>query len=153
MPEAAIRQLQNCFHPVEPGSRIFPGVEVVSLPGHTPGQAGLFLVDEKILLAGDGVKNAWEFCNRIAPPAFFSKAAALQSYDWARANAREIVPGHDRPFRLAPDGGVRYLTEASPVQLTLYPDPEAAPKKISLSGSIRGVAAATGMRTSRNPGR
>jgi hypothetical protein len=68
----------------------------------------------------------------MAPPAFFSQAAALNNYDWVRAHAVEIVPGHDRPFRLQADGTTTYLTAAADVTLTFFPDPGLDPKAIRL---------------------
>jgi len=133
VPTATILSLKDRFKTVHDGSELFPDVKVVALPGHTPGQAGLFLSREKILLTGDGVKNAWEFANRMAPPAFFSEAAALSNYDWVMANATEIVPGHDRPFRLQADGTPAYLTPAADITLTFFPGPGLDPKAVRLS--------------------
>jgi glyoxylase-like metal-dependent hydrolase (beta-lactamase superfamily II) len=133
VPATTILSLKDRFQTVLDGSELFPGVRVVALPGHTPGQAGLFLSREKILIAGDGVKNAWEFANRMAPPAFFSQTAALNNYDWVRAHAVEIVPGHDRPFRLKADGTTAYLAAAADVTLTFFPDPGLEPKAVRLS--------------------
>ena len=133
VPAAMILSLKDRFQTVLDGSEIFPDVRVVALPGHTPGQAGLFLSREKILLAGDGVKNAWELANRMAPPTFYSQAAALGNYDWVLANAAEIVPGHDRPFRLQAGGTTDYLTEAAEVVLTFFPGPGLDPKAVRLS--------------------
>ncbi|MEE4113463.1 MAG: hypothetical protein V2I40_11660 [Desulfobacteraceae bacterium] len=133
MPATTILSLKDRFKTVLDGSALFPDVRVVALPGHTPGQAGLFLSRERMLLAGDGVKNAWEFANRTAPPAFFSQAAALSNYDWVMANATEIVPGHDRPFRLQADGTPVYLTAAADVTLTFFPGPGLEPKAFRLS--------------------
>lgn len=133
VPATMILSLKDRFQTVPDGNELFPDVSVVALPGHTPGQAGLFLSRERILIAGDGVKNAWEFANRMPPPAFFSQAAALNNYDWVRAHAVEIVPGHDRPFRLQADGTTTYLTAAADVTLTFFPDPTLDPKEIHLS--------------------
>ena len=133
VPAATIVSLKDRFQTVLDGSELFPDVRVVALPGHTPGQAGLFLSREKILMAGDGVKNAWEFANRMAPPAFFSQSAALSNYDWVMANATEIVPGHDRPFLLQADGTPAYLTAAAEVALTFFPGPGLDPKEVRLS--------------------
>lgn len=128
VPAAAIHHLRGRLQPVGDGHEIFPGVKVVALPGHTPGLAGLFLARDNILLAADGIKNAWEFVNHQAPPTFGSPQGALKSYDWAKAHAAEIVPGHDRPFRLNADGRIAYLAEAAPVRLTLFPDPAKGPR-------------------------
>lgn len=133
VPATTILSLKDRFQTVLDGSAPFPDVRVVALPGHTPGQAGLFLSREKILMAGDGVKNAWDFANRMSPPAFFSQDAALGNYEWVTANASEIVPGHDRPFRLRADGTPAYLTAAAEVTLTYFPDPGLEPKEVHLS--------------------
>ena len=133
VPATTILSLKDRFQTVLDGNELFPDVRVVALPGHTPGQAGLFLSREKILVAGDGVKNAWEFTSRVAPPAFFSEADALSNYDWVMANAAEIVPGHDRPFRLQADGTPAYLTPATDVTLTFFPGPGLDPKAVCLS--------------------
>ena len=133
VPTTTILDQKDRFRTVLDGSEIFPDVRVVALPGHTPGQCGLFLAREKILVAGDGVKNAWEFANRVAPPTFFSRSAALDNYEWARVNAIEILPGHDRPFRLQKDGTPTYLTAAADVRLMFYPDPVLEPQEIRLA--------------------
>jgi hypothetical protein len=49
------------------------------------------------------------------------------------ANATEIVPGHDRPFRLQADGTPAYLTAAAEVTLTFFPGPGLNPKAVRLS--------------------
>ena len=69
----------------------------------------------------------------MAPPTFYSQAAALGNYDWVLANAAEIVPGHDRPFRLQAGGTTDYLTEAAEVVLTFFPGPGLDPKAVRLS--------------------
>lgn len=133
VPFTTIRHLRKCFQLVHDGSEIFTGLKVVALPGHTPGLSGLFFSEEKILFAGDGVKNAWEFINIVGPSAFYCQKAALKNYDWVRANALEIVPGHDRPFKLLPDGSITCLTGAASVKLTHLLNPHDGSRILSLS--------------------
>ncbi len=133
IPFTTIRHLRDRFHLVQDGSEIFPGLKVVALPGHTPGLSGLFLSGEKILFAGDGVKNSWEFINNVGPSAFYCQKAALKNYDWIRANAIEIVPGHDRAFRLLADGSITSITGAASVKLTHLLNPNDGPRILSLS--------------------
>ncbi|MFO7708118.1 MAG: MBL fold metallo-hydrolase [Desulfobacterales bacterium] len=118
----------------EAGQDLLPGLVALPLPGHTPGLCGLLLEQEKTLLAGDGVKNGWEFARRQPPPCFFSTRAALESYERAAAAAKLIVPGHDRPFRVGPEGKIAYVAESS-VEISFFPDPGAPPRTIPLSSN------------------
>jgi glyoxylase-like metal-dependent hydrolase (beta-lactamase superfamily II) len=116
----------------EAGQNLLPGLVALPLPGHTPGLCGLLLEREKTLLAGDGVKNGWEFTRRKPPPCFFSTRAALESYKRAAAAAKLIVPGHDRPFQVGPEGKIAYVLESS-VEISFFPDPSASPRTVPLS--------------------
>jgi N-acyl homoserine lactone hydrolase len=113
------------------GQEVLPGLVPLPLPGHTPGLCGLLLKQEKVLLAGDGVKNGWEFTRRQPPPCFFSTHAALESYERATAAAELIVPGHDRPFRIGSGGKIDYVAEPS-IEIRFCPDPGAPPQVIPL---------------------
>ena len=113
------------------GEELAPGLRAVLFPGHTPGSSGLWLEEEGVLLAGDAVKNAWDFVRGEPPPSFFSRETAPANYRRMRDLARIIVPGHDRPFEVLPDGAVRYL--ASPgIGLEVYVDPGAPPRHLRL---------------------
>ncbi len=116
----------------EAGQNLLPGLVALPLPGHTPGLCGLLLERDKTLLAGDGVKNGWEFTRRKPPPCFFSTRAALESYKRAAAAAKLIVPGHDRPFQVGPEGKIAYVLESS-VEISFFPDPSASPRTVPLS--------------------
>ncbi|RPJ71883.1 MAG: hypothetical protein EHM15_10135 [Desulfobacteraceae bacterium] len=85
-----------------------------------------------MLLAGDGVKNGWEFVRQQPPPCFFSPQAAVESYKRAAAAAAVIVPGHDRPFRIMASGKIDYLADTS-VNISFFPDPADGPRKITLA--------------------
>jgi glyoxylase-like metal-dependent hydrolase (beta-lactamase superfamily II) len=115
----------------DPGQEISPGLRSVGLPGHTPGLSGLLLEAEGVLLAGDGVKNAWEFANRVPPASYFSAEAALDSYRRATGAARVIVPGHDRPFAVEKGNRIRYLNHFS-VELSCLPEPTGVARRIRI---------------------
>lgn len=95
------------------GDRIADGIRAVLLPGHTPGNTGLVLEGLDTLLTGDAVKNGWEFVRGIAPAAFHSSEAALESYVQVKSIAKVVVPGHDRPFRILDCGEIEYLGQWS----------------------------------------
>lgn len=122
VPRALIPFVRERIATVRDGEEVVPGLRAVLLPGHTPGTCGLLLQDDGVLLAGDAVKNAWDFVRGEPPPAFFSRETAPANYRRIREAADTIVPGHDRPFRLDRDGSVRYLGGAA-VSIDSYADP------------------------------
>jgi N-acyl homoserine lactone hydrolase len=122
VPRALVPFLAGRLQPVREGDHVARGVRAVLLPGHTPGTMGLLLEDEGVLLAGDAVKNAWDFVRGEPPPAFFSREAAPANYRRIREIARTVVPGHDRPFHLRSDGAIVYA-ESFEVGLDVYADP------------------------------
>ncbi len=111
-------------------AEVEPGIRAVDLPGHTPGLCGYLLEKERVLVAGDGVKNAWEFIREEPPPAFGRRDEALESYRRAIALASIIIPGHDRPFRVPVGERVEYLQEFS-IEVLSAGDPHASPRKIT----------------------
>ena len=131
VPMTILEKLKPRFTLIEEGYEPAEGIRAVTLPGHTPGLMGLYLERDRTLLAGDAVKNAWEFIRNQAPPSFFKEEASLGSYDKARSLADVIVPGHDRSFRITKDGGLEYLLTES-VELNYVGDPHADPKPITL---------------------
>ncbi|MCY3572609.1 MAG: MBL fold metallo-hydrolase [Chloroflexi bacterium] len=60
---AQFRSLEDHFTLVSPGDEIAPGVSVVDLAGHTPGQAGLLLesAGQRLLLMVDLLLQAFQF--------------------------------------------------------------------------------------------
>lgn len=131
VPRALFPFLEPRLVTVRDGEELAPGVRVVLLPGHTPGTAGLLLEDEGVLLASDAVKNAWEFVREKPPPSFFSADTTPANYRKVRQIAREVVPGHDRPFTLAPDGSIR-CGERGQAALDVYADPAAERRVVNL---------------------
>ncbi len=131
VPTSLIAWAANRLEIFDESQDVFPGLAPLPLSGHTPGLCGLLLRRERVLLAGDGVKNGWEFTRRQPPPCFFSTDAALESYQRAAAAADLIVPGHDRPFRIDPAGKIDYIGQPS-VEIRFCPDPSAPPRVIPL---------------------
>jgi glyoxylase-like metal-dependent hydrolase (beta-lactamase superfamily II) len=132
VPRALIPFLGARLTGVPEGDEVAPGVRTVALPGHTPGTTGLLLEGEGVLLAGDAVKNAWDFVRGEPPPSFHSRDTAPGNYQRIRELARVVVPGHDRPFELLPGGGVRYLASELEVRLELFADPAQPPSPLTL---------------------
>ncbi len=132
VPLALAAYLAKRLELVEDGQEVLPGLKALALPGHTPGTTGLWLPEEGLLLAGDGVKNAWEFSRDAPPPCFGRPEDALESYARVRALGKAVVvPGHDRPFALGPNGlGPRLPGQA--ISLSLCPDPGAPPRVLEL---------------------
>jgi len=112
---------------------ILPGLKTLPLPGHTLGMTGLLLEQERVLIAGDGIKNAREFSSRQPPPAFAGGELALRSYRRAADEARIVIPGHDNPFRLPMQEEVEYLTHFA-LELTFAGAPGEEQQTILLPG-------------------
>ena len=110
---------------------LFTGMRTIPLPGHTPGMSGLLLEKEGVLIAGDGIKNGYDFVKKLPPPAFGSSEDALACYQCAEDRARIIVPGHDQPFRVPVVGEVDYLVEYS-LELSYAGNPAGEPQNIRL---------------------
>lgn len=131
IPYTLFEMLKDRFRRLADDADISDGIKAIALPGHTPGHMGLFLEAQKILFAGDAVKNAWEFVHAAAPPPFVSEEMALQSYRKIRSMAKLVVPGHDRPFRLMNDGKVEY-TEDWSAEIRIFDNPYREVKTIRL---------------------
>lgn len=123
VPGSLATVLREQLKTISDGEYIAEGIRAIWLPGHTPGNTGLILEELDTLLAGDGVKNGWEFVRGIAPPAFHSSEAALGNYDKVRSAASVVIPGHDRPFRILDSGGIEYL-EDWVAQIDSFGDPD-----------------------------
>lgn len=85
-------------HPVREGNVIDLGglhVEVYELPGHTPGELCLLLVEEQILFPGDGINHhLWmqlEGCSSLE-----EYAKSLERLDFLKKKAKYILHGHTR---------------------------------------------------------
>ncbi|RLB35886.1 MAG: hypothetical protein DRH12_16340 [Deltaproteobacteria bacterium] len=87
-------------------------ITLIETPGHTPGSISCLYEggDLKVLLAGDAVKNSYEFisgCVDMTKNQNVSKA----TIERIRQIANVIIPGHDRPF-WHNEGQILYLSES-----------------------------------------
>jgi len=100
------------------GDIVAPGVEVMEVPGHSPGSLALSVeTDQGIAcLAGDALHFAYVAQTKKNPTVFWDDALATESIERLVQRADVLYPGHDRPFRLV-EGAVEYLT---PLDLTIH---------------------------------
>ncbi len=131
VPEVVVRYFSDHLTCYVPDQIIVEGLLAMGLPGHTPGTSGLYDEDSHTLFAGDGVKNAWEFVNRVPPPAFYDAEKAVANYKKVLELVDVVVPGHDSPFRITPDGGAKYLQSYTPI-IKFYPGPDQNAKMIRI---------------------
>lgn len=85
------------MHPVERDSELIPGVELVHLPGHSPGLMGLTVETPagRYVIASDAVPTYENWRDRIPPGLYTDLDACYSTFDklaWLRAT---ILPGHD----------------------------------------------------------
>ncbi|MDZ7761824.1 MAG: MBL fold metallo-hydrolase [Desulfovermiculus sp.] len=132
VPLAHISLLAPRLCPVRDGQEIAPGIQVLYLPGHTPGSMGLWIPDQDVILTGDAVKNLSDFVNHTPPPCFGSRIDALASMHKVSCLASKVIPGHDRPFHVQGDKTSHFLSKPSPVELTLSNRSDCPPRVISL---------------------
>lgn len=79
------------------GTMLAPGVELVLLPGHTPGQQGV-IVDGRLVLAADAAHFYDELDRRMLFGTFVDAGAMHESYlrlGALRDHGCTVVPGHD----------------------------------------------------------
>jgi glyoxylase-like metal-dependent hydrolase (beta-lactamase superfamily II) len=96
------------------GDEVIPGVQVMELPGHTPGSIGLAVTTPEGIevLAADAVPTMAVLRSRRASGRPYDRERADASVERVAAMARVVHPGHDRPIRLSADGGVDYTGAA-----------------------------------------
>ena len=82
------------------GAEIVPGVQVLPLPGHTPGRAGLLFASEDgmVAVAGDSVMTRDFFKDRRGYYNSADFAASARSLDLLMEKADIVVPGHGNYF-------------------------------------------------------
>jgi glyoxylase-like metal-dependent hydrolase (beta-lactamase superfamily II) len=107
--------------PTGEGERLLPGVEVIALPGHSPGSIGLAVTTAAgvAVLTGDAVATAsvLRAGRCLGTPADAAKADA--SVARVAALADLVYPGHDRPFRVTGRVPADYLTPPAPVEFRI----------------------------------
>lgn len=85
---------------VAEGQELDDGIKIVELPGHTPGCIGLFLAEEKLVIAADAVKNAHDFFLRDPGMCFDSRDTNIATMEKIAAMAAKVLPGHDSLFTI-----------------------------------------------------
>jgi glyoxylase-like metal-dependent hydrolase (beta-lactamase superfamily II) len=112
-------------HIVNDALIIAKGLEVVRLPGHTPGCLSLFYTGTpSVAVCGDVVKNGWEAVIGAAISQSLDDDLSRKSIKVIKQRGEVIIPGHDRPFRLR-DEGLEYLGEFSlEIYGNVFPRPQ-----------------------------
>ncbi len=123
------------------GDEVASGVRVLELPGHTPGSVGLAVTGAAgtTVLTGDAVPTAAALRDERITAVFGAPRDAAASLDRVRALADVVHPGHDRPFRIAPDGALRHLEPAMPAFVLRVADPGAWRAAVRIEGRDQGV--------------
>ncbi|WP_328883283.1 MBL fold metallo-hydrolase [Streptomyces sp. NBC_00299] len=103
---------------VTDGEEIIPGVDVIGLPGHSPGSIGVVVQTERgrATITGDALHFAYVALTKRNPLVFWDADQAARSIERVLTVSDVVYPGHDRPFRLTSDAGIDYL---EPFALTL----------------------------------
>ncbi|KOV52676.1 hypothetical protein ADL00_36185 [Streptomyces sp. AS58] len=109
---------------VTDGEEIIPGVEVLALPGHSPGSIGVVVRTDRgrATVTGDALHFAYVARTRRNPLVFWDEDAATRSIDRVLAVSDVIYPGHDRPFRMTEAGDIDYLERFALTLTGLGPD-------------------------------
>ena len=91
---------------------------VIHAPGHTPGNAALFLAERRVLFSGDALVTRNPLTGRVGPqimPSGFNRdtTQALHSLDALKGLAADVVlPGHGEPWTGGTDAAVRHAHAA-----------------------------------------
>ena len=84
-------------------------IEILHMPGHTPGCLVMFYKGPStIAICGDVIKNAWEAMTGEASMSCGDPLQVRESMNNVLQKADLIIPGHDRPFMVR-EGGVEFL--------------------------------------------
>ncbi|MGO9019571.1 MAG: MBL fold metallo-hydrolase [Syntrophobacteraceae bacterium] len=100
-------------------------IQLVTMPGHTPGCLVMFWEGPStIAVCGDVIKNGWEALTGEPTTSCADRTKAKASISRVMERARVIVPGHDRPLVRRADG-LDYLTDFSwQIRGNMYPRPQ-----------------------------
>ncbi|MGW7264947.1 MBL fold metallo-hydrolase [Streptomyces sp. NPDC054842] len=106
------------------GEEIIPGVEVIGLPGHSPGSIGVVVRTDlgRATITGDALHFAYVARTGRNPLVFWDAEQAARSIERVLDASDVIYPGHDRPFRLTADGGIDYLESFALTLTGVRPD-------------------------------
>ena len=80
--------------------RISPQIEVVGLPGHTVGSAGLLFDTDlgHMLIAGDAVMTQEHYAHQKGYFKSENQEASAKTIHWISEHADAVIPGHDNYF-------------------------------------------------------
>lgn len=109
--DAVIGRQEHRIRPVEEGTRLLPGVEIVAAPGHSAGTIAVAVAtrDGIAVITGDSIQNATVAREGRNALVFWDNDLATRSISKLLAIGDIIYPGHDLPFRLAAGGQPEYL--------------------------------------------
>jgi glyoxylase-like metal-dependent hydrolase (beta-lactamase superfamily II) len=112
-------------HTVKDALTIAKGLEVVRLPGHTPGCLSLFYTGTpSVAVCGDVIKNGWEVVTGSTTSQGINDDLNRESINVIKQRGEVIIPGHDRPLRLREEG-LEYLKEFSwKIYGNVFPRPQ-----------------------------
>ena len=110
----AVLDQYDVRHAVE-GTELAEGVNVVEVPGHSPGTIALAVetAEGTAVITGDSIQNAMVAQQRRNALVFWDEAQANASVERLVAMSDIIYPGHDQPFRISDDNAVEYAVEFS----------------------------------------
>lgn len=128
IPDLHVRELLRRTEGVErmaPGQEVLPGIHAIASPGHTPNHLAFFAerTDDRLVFAGDAVKNVHELGTGLADSTLDADASAA-TIDRLRSlltdTAGLLVPGHDVALRL--DGGTVERVRPQRAAIGYFPD-------------------------------
>jgi len=92
------------------------GVQVIHVPGHTPGCIALSIGKE--VLCGDALKSRWDLDGPMAPPVWDADLAS-RSIAKVKQLGMRLYPGHDMPLELVAG---KWRAIGPPTVTMLFPD-------------------------------
>ncbi|MCS6890460.1 MAG: MBL fold metallo-hydrolase [Rhodovarius sp.] len=114
--ETALRALSTCprLRLFDPGEEVLPGVATAEYPGHTPHHVAFTLAgDPPTLFSADIAKNRIELLTGEADMTLDAErhrdSIARLRAAWAALPGAVLMPGHDAPMLLDPEGKPRPL--------------------------------------------
>lgn len=135
LPQVVLKELANQpVREVREGDTVYKGITVLELPGHTPGCIGLLIEDQKLVIAGDAVKNAWDYVRGDPGLCFAGVDMGEKSMEKVKSLAVSVIPGHDRQFAVNGQGDVKYLTSLEVEILSFVRYSAAEPQTIRIEG-------------------
>jgi len=98
------------------GSVLEDGVQLVHVPGHTPG--GMALVCEGAVLCGDALKNRWDLAGQVPMKSWNNELARTAIHKLASLGEK-LFPGHDVALQRQGD---TWQACGSPAVRVFFPD-------------------------------